>query len=95
LPIPASDPLATIQPPKAAESENVLPSRFGAFGGQYVPESLVDCLAELEQAHKDALADPEFWKEFRGMYGYINRPSELYLAERLTEAAGGARIWMK
>jgi tryptophan synthase len=41
------------------------------------------------------LADPEFWKEFRGMYGYMNRPSELYLAERLTEHAGGAQIWMK
>jgi tryptophan synthase len=93
LPIPAADPLA-VEEPKALDP-NHLPARFGAFGGQYVPESLVDCLAELEQAHKDALADPEFWKEFRGMYGYMNRPSELYLAERLTEHAGGAQIWMK
>ncbi len=93
LPIPAADPLA-VQEPKAVDP-NHLPSRFGAFGGQYVPESLVDCLAELEQAHKDALADPKFWEEFRGMYGYMNRPSELYLAPRLTEHAGGAQIWMK
>ncbi|KDN34599.1 hypothetical protein RSAG8_12298, partial [Rhizoctonia solani AG-8 WAC10335] len=72
-----------------------LPARFGAFGGQYVPEALVDCLVELEEAHKAALADPEFWKEFEGLYGYMNRPSKLYLAERLTEATGGARIWFK
>jgi len=41
------------------------------------------------------LADPEFWRDFEGLYGYINRPSNLYLAERLTEHAGGARIWFK
>lgn len=97
LPIPASDPLSQIEPSKQAteEAAETLPARFGAFGGQYVPESLVDCLAELEQAHMAALADPEFWKEFKGMYGYMNRPSELYLAERLTEHTGGAKIWMK
>lgn len=72
-----------------------MPSRFGQFGGQYVPEALFDCLVELEAAHKSAMADPSFWKEFESYYGYINRPSELYLAERLTEYAGGARIWMK
>ena len=72
-----------------------LPARFGEFGGQYVPESLVDCLAELEAAHKAACEDPAFWKEFESYYGYINRPSQLYLAERLTEHAGGAKIWLK
>ena len=72
-----------------------LPARFGQFGGQYVPESLFDCLVELEEAHKSAMADPEFWKEFRGLYGYMNRPSNLYKAERLTEHAGGATIWLK
>lgn len=74
---------------------SVLPARFGQFGGQYVPESLVDCLAELEEAHKSAMADPEFLKEFRSFYGYMNRPSNLYKAERLTEHAGGATIWLK
>ncbi|CAL1705252.1 unnamed protein product [Somion occarium] len=73
----------------------VLPPRFGQFGGQYVPESLFDCLVELEEAHKSAMADPEFWKEFRGLYGYMNRPSNLYKAEKLTEHAGGATIWLK
>jgi tryptophan synthase len=73
----------------------LLPARFGDFGGQYVPEALFDCLAELEEAHKAALADPEFWKEFESYYGYMNRESNLYEATRLTEFAGGARIWFK
>ncbi|KAG7448041.1 bifunctional tryptophan synthase TRP1 [Guyanagaster necrorhizus] len=72
-----------------------LPARFGQFGGQYVPESLVDCLAELEEAHKSAMNDPEFLKEFQSYYEYINRPSGLYLAENLTKHAGGANIWLK
>lgn len=74
---------------------NVLPPRFGQFGGQYVPESLVDCLAELEEAHRSAMQDPSFWKEFKDLFGYMNRPSNLYLAENLTKEAGGANIWLK
>jgi tryptophan synthase len=72
-----------------------LPARFGQFGGQYVPEALVDCLIELEEAHKSAIADPEFWKEFQSHFGYMNRPSQLYFAENLTKDAGGAKIWLK
>ncbi|KAI0078203.1 bifunctional tryptophan synthase TRP1 [Panus rudis PR-1116 ss-1] len=82
-------------PAHTASDPSVLPPRFGQFGGQYVPESLFDCLVELEEAHKSAMADPEFWKEFRGLYGYMNRPSNLYKAEKLTEHAGGATIWLK
>ncbi|TFK42355.1 bifunctional tryptophan synthase TRP1 [Crucibulum laeve] len=78
-----------------ASEPSVLPARFGQFGGQYVPEALVDCLAELEAAHKSAMADPEFWKEFRSEYGYMNRPSQFYFAKNLTEDAGGAKIWLK
>lgn len=84
--LPKSLPVAAVSP---------LPARFGDFGGQYVPESLVDCLTELELAHNQAREDPEFWKEFESHYGYMNRPSNLYLAERLTEKAGGARVWLK
>ncbi len=73
----------------------VLPPRFGQFGGQYVPEALVDCLLELEEAHKSAMADPAFLEEFRSYYGYINRPSGLYFAENLSRIAGGAKIWLK
>lgn len=72
-----------------------LPHRFGQFGGQYVPEALFDCIIELEAAHKAAMEDPSFWKEFEGLFGYMNRPSNLYLAEKLTEKAGGAKIWFK
>lgn len=79
----------------SASEPTVLPARFGAFGGQYVPEALVDCLVELEAAHKNAMADPEFWAEWKGLYGYMNRPSNLYFAENLTEDAGGAKIWLK
>jgi tryptophan synthase len=84
--------------PVAASSSsetNVLPARFGQFGGQYVPEALFDCLIELEEAHKSAMADPEFWTEWEGLFKYMNRPSNLYFAEKLTEHAGGAKIWMK
>jgi tryptophan synthase len=72
-----------------------LPHKFGQFGGQYVPEALFDCLTELEAAHKAAVEDPSFWKEFESLFGYMNRPSNLYFAEKLTEKAGGAKIWLK
>ncbi|CAH2355291.1 tryptophan synthase [[Candida] railenensis] len=69
--------------------------RFGEFGGQYVPEALHTCLAELERAYESAVADPAFWEEFRALYSYIGRPSSLHKADRLTEYAGGAQIWLK
>ncbi|PPQ64089.1 hypothetical protein CVT24_008906 [Panaeolus cyanescens] len=98
-----SPPTSRVTSPKSEEqkafqvpaAEMVLPPRFGQFGGQYVPEALVDCLAELEQAHKSAMADPEFQKELQSHFGYINRPSQIYLAENLTKHAGGASIWLK
>lgn len=69
--------------------------RFGDFGGQYVPEALHTCLAELERAFESAVADETFWQDFRDLYLYIGRPSSLHKAERLTEHAGGAQIWLK
>jgi tryptophan synthase len=81
--------------PSSTSETTALPPRFGQFGGQYVPEALFDCLIELEHAHKSAMTDPEFWKEWEGLFKYMNRPSNLYFAEKLTEHAGGARIWMK
>jgi tryptophan synthase len=71
------------------------PARFGEFGGQYVPESLMDCLAQLEDCFNHAKDDPEFWKEYRSYYPYMGRPGQLHLAERLTQHAGGASIWLK
>ncbi|GAA5933702.1 tryptophan synthase TRP5 [Sporobolomyces koalae] len=70
-------------------------ARFGDFGGAYVPEALYDCLEELTTAYADARADPAFWKEWENEFGYMNRPSQLYEAKRLTEHCGGARIWFK
>ncbi|KAM0750339.1 tryptophan synthase [Meredithblackwellia eburnea MCA 4105] len=70
-------------------------SRFGDFGGAYIPEALFDCLEELSAAYADARKDPAFWKEWEGEFGYMNRPSKLYEAKRLSEHVGGARIWFK
>lgn len=94
LPIPA-DSAPQNKEELTVKSGGKLPSRFGIFGGAYVPEALIDCLNELESAYVDAKNDPSFWKEFEDMYGYMNRPSELYLAERLTKEMGGATIWLK
>lgn len=69
--------------------------RFGEFGGQFVPEALHTCLAELEKGFEDAVADPAFWAEFKSLYPYIGRPSSFHKAERLSEYAGGAQIWLK
>lgn len=72
-----------------------VPARFGEFGGQYVPESLMDCLSELEEGFNKIKDDPAFWEEYRSYYPWMGRPGHLHLAERLTEHAGGANIWLK
>ncbi|KAK5997355.1 Tryptophan synthase [Cladobotryum mycophilum] len=72
-----------------------IPDRFGEFGGQYVPESLMDCLSELEEGFNKIKDDPAFWEEYRSYYDYMGRPSRLHMAERLTEHCGGANIWLK
>ncbi|KAF8252185.1 tryptophan synthase [Wilcoxina mikolae CBS 423.85] len=74
---------------------NAIPDRFGEFGGQYVPESLMDCLAELEAGFVQAQNDPKFWEEYRSYYPYMGRPGHLQYADRLTEHCGGAKIWLK
>jgi tryptophan synthase len=72
-----------------------IPERFGEFGGQYVPESLMDCLSELEEGFNQIKDDPAFWEEYRSYYPWMGRPGHLHKAERLTEHAGGATIWLK
>lgn len=72
-----------------------IPARFGEFGGQYVPESLMDCLSELEEGFNKVRDDPTFWEEYRSYYEYMGRPGHLHLADRLTAHAGGANIWLK
>ncbi len=69
---------------------------FGQFGGRYVAETLMPALFELEQAYREAQADPLFHHEFDSyLRDYVGRPSPLYLARRLTEHAGGAKIYLK
>ncbi|KAL1647427.1 anthranilate synthase / indole-3-glycerol phosphate synthase [Diplodia intermedia] len=80
---------------EAVSNPHALPARFGEFGGQYVPESLMDCLEELERGFNEAKNDPKFWEEYRSYYDYMGRPGHLHLANRLTEHAGGANIWLK
>ncbi|KAK0705480.1 tryptophan synthase [Lasiosphaeris hirsuta] len=78
-----------------AALHGVIPERFGEFGGQYVPESLMDCLSELEEGFNKLKDDPAFWEEYRSYYPWMGRPGQLHKAERLTEYAGGANIWLK
>ena len=70
--------------------------RFGPYGGRFVPETLVAALDQLEAEYVRAVADAGFQKELaHWLQACVNRPSPLYLAERLTAQAGGARIWLK
>ncbi|RKO87171.1 tryptophan synthase beta subunit-like PLP-dependent enzyme [Blyttiomyces helicus] len=77
------------------EVVNHIHGGFGEFGGQFAPEALMDVLEAIEHAFNEAKSDPVFWEEFRSHYSYMGRPSPLHLAKRLTEDAGGARIWLK
>ena len=70
--------------------------RFGAFGGRFVPETVMAALDELEAALATALVDPAFEAELSALArDYVGRATPLYLAERLSEQVGGARIWLK
>ena len=94
-------------PSTATDSAALAPSsrpdplgRFGPYGGQYVPETLMPALAELETAARDALADPAFRDRLNHLLRtYVGRPTPLYEAERLSEhyrrPEGGPRLWLK
>ncbi|MSR30439.1 MAG: tryptophan synthase subunit beta [Gemmataceae bacterium] len=70
--------------------------RFGPYGGRFVPETLMAALHELTCEYEKARQDPAFQKEFqRYLHEYVGRPSLLYFASRLTQEAGGARIFLK
>ncbi|KGE78938.1 tryptophan synthase subunit beta [Halomonas salina] len=69
---------------------------FGRFGGRFVAETLMPLILELQEAYESAKQDPDFHAELDALRrDYIGRESPLYLAERLTEALGGARIYLK
>ncbi len=70
--------------------------RFGKYGGQYIPETLMNAVIELENAYNKYKDDPEFKQELATLYKeYAGRPSLLYYAERMTKDLGGAKIYLK
>lgn len=73
-----------------------LASRFGTYGGAYVPETLIPVLDELAEAYEQARNDPGFQNDLKELLAdYVGRPSLLYYARRLSESLGGAQIYLK
>ena len=70
--------------------------RFGIHGGQYIPETLMNAVKELEEAYNYYKNDPEFNRELTELLNdYAGRPSRLYYAEKMTNDLGGAKIYLK
>ncbi len=70
--------------------------RYGIHGGQYIPETLMHAVIELEKAYEYYKNDPQFNKELQELFHeYTNRPSLLYYAEKMTKDLGGAKIYLK
>lgn len=75
---------------------NHIPGKFGIFGGQYVPETVMNALIELEREFNKAKNDKNFMEEYRYyLREYAGRPTPLYYAENLTTRLGGAKIYLK
>jgi tryptophan synthase beta chain len=76
--------------------KSLLPTKFGPYGGQFVPETLMPALIELESAFVQAQKDPLFQQEYDQLLAnYVGRPTPLTYAKRLTEILGGAQIFLK
>lgn len=72
------------------------PGRFGQFGGQYIPETLMNEIQRLDTAYTHYKNDPQFQAELKDLLdNYANRPSLLYYAKKMTEDLGGAKIYLK
>ena len=70
--------------------------RYGIYGGQYVPETVMNAVSELEEAYDKYINDPEFIEELKTLYrDYAGRPSMLYYADKMTKDLGGAKIYLK
>ncbi len=88
--------LAEKELPAGAPALDPKTGRFGAYGGRYVPETLMAALGELERAYAEAQADPAFAAELNDLLAnYAGRPTPLYHAARLSEQLGGAKIYLK
>ncbi|RDD60345.1 tryptophan synthase subunit beta [Ferruginivarius sediminum] len=92
----ASDDATAVERPNTYRSGPDEFGHFGIYGGRFVAETLMPLILEVEQAYAEAKADPAFKREIN-YYAkhYIGRPSPLYYAERLSEALGGAKIYLK
>jgi len=81
------------------QADRSVPDRrgyFGIYGGRYVPEIIMPALEELEEVYRASRADPAFSAEYeRLLHDYVGRPSPLTLASRLSDAWGGARVYLK
>ena len=70
--------------------------RFGAYGGQYIPETLMNAVIELDEAYQHYKNDPAFQSELKELLNnYAGRPSRLYFARKMTRELGGAKIYLK
>ena len=88
--------MATAVTTEKLSTSTAKPGRFGAYGGRYVPETLMAALEELEAAYEAAKADPEFHTELQSLLAdFAGRPTPLFFASRLTAKLGGARIYLK
>ena len=69
--------------------------RFGIHGGQYIPETLMNAVIELEEAYNHYKEDTDFNRELTALFNdYAGRPSRLYYAKKMTEDLGGAKIYL-
>ena len=87
-----------VQPTNTEKEPNMTNprGRFGVHGGQYMPETLMNAVIELEEAYDRFKDDPEFKRELATLFNeYAGRPSRLYFAERTTRDLGGAKIYLK
>ena len=91
---PAANPVSPIHGER--KSARSAPGRFGAYGGRYVPETLMAALQELDAAYNQARKNKAFRDEYhRLLADFAGRPTPLFLAERLTKELGGAKIYLK
>src|SRR5947207_42222 len=82
--------------PDVASSVPDTQGRFGPYGGRFVPETLMHALRQLTDEYLRASDDPQFQQQLHYyLKQYVGRPTPLYFAERLTQEAGGARIFLK
>src|SRR4051794_14730674 len=70
--------------------------RFGPYGGQYVPETIMPALEELDAGFRQAMADPAFRLQLQGLLKtYVGRPTPLYEATRFAAQVGSGAVWLK